>query len=615
MTPKNKKKFFKIIHDAKLKNIISCIDFYFCFNKNFSNTAPEVLFVLLFLSYLAYYGHSCMPIHEFKNNNYLIKKNKIFYKLFQLISNANKNDWFNTVINDILCSNGTQKTPLVLEKKLIYIYKYWYIENKIIEFIRHQKLKNNLNNLNKYKKLIKKYCFKKIDNIQKTTIQNALLNHIFFIIGGPGTGKTSILAYFILILIKSTKKKINIQLSAPTGKAATKLTQSVYYILYKENINKKNTLSFPKKGITLHNLFKIKKETNQCNLQNKKIYKNLDILIIDECSMLDLNLMNIIIDNIYKKTKIIFVGDINQLPSIEIGSVLKNICHNTYKKSHTVIKKNKYNKKKDKIVYKYIAILKKKYRFKKNSGINYLTDNLENYYFNDISIFYQKKYTDIKWKSLQTQKNYLYLLKKIKKYSYKYNKFVQNNYNPKKIIKKFNKYQILCAVNKGIFGTKEINKIIDKWFIQNQKIKFKKNIINKKKESFYHGKPILIKKNNITLQVMNGDIGICLFIKNKFKVFFVLPDKTIKIIDPQIILHYESAWAITIHKSQGSEYSSVNIIIPNYFSSLLSRELLYTAVTRAKKKITIYANKKIINFMLKNKNITYSGLIKAIKLI
>ncbi|VFP83772.1 exodeoxyribonuclease V subunit alpha [Buchnera aphidicola] len=615
MTPKNKKKFFKTINNAKLKNIISCMDFYFCFNKNFLNTSPEILFVLLFLSYLVNYGHSCFPIKEFKNKNCLIKKNKIFYKLFQLISKNNKKKWFDTVINDILCSNGTQKTPLVLEKKIIYIYKYWYIENKIIEFIYHQSLKNNSDDLIKYKKLIKKYCYKKIDNNQKTTIQNALLNHIFFIIGGPGTGKTSILAYLILILIKSSTKKIKIQLSAPTGKAAAKLTQSIYYILYNKNINKYNTLSFPKKGITLHNLFNIKKETNQCHLKNKKKYKNLDVLIIDECSMLDLNLMNIIIDNINKKTKIIFVGDINQLPSIEIGSILKNICYDIYKKPNKIIIKNKYMKKQVKIISNHVSVLRKKYRFNENSGINYLINNLENYSYTNISKFYNKKYIDIIWKPLKTQENYLYLLKKIKKTCYKYKKFIKNTYDPKKIIKKFNKYQILCALNKGIFGTKEINNFIDQWFIKKQTIEIKKNIKKKEKELFYHGKPILIKKNNISLQLMNGDIGICLFIKNKFKVFFILPDQKIKIINPKILLNYESAWAITIHKSQGSEYCSVQIIIPNYFSRILSRELLYTAVTRAKQKITIYSNIKIINYMLNNKNNTYSSLNKNIKLI
>ncbi|VFP78272.1 RecBCD enzyme subunit RecD [Buchnera aphidicola (Cinara cuneomaculata)] len=604
MTPKNKKKFFKIINNAKIKNKISYIDFYCCFNEKFFNVAPEIALVFIFLSYSANKGHSCIPIKKFIKIDHLIKENKIFYKLFQLISLENKN-WFNIIINNFLCSNGTQKTPLVLDRKYIYIYKYWYMENKIIEFIYHKNLKYNISKIEKYKQLIKKYCYKKIDNSQKNTIKNALLSHIFFIIGGPGTGKTSIVAYYILILIKNTNNKINIQLSAPTGKAATKLTQSIYYILNRTNISKKNRLSFPRIGITLHNLFKINKETNQCNLKNK--YKNLDVLVIDECSMLDLNLMNIIIDNVNKKTKIIFIGDINQLPAIDTGSVLKNM----FSKILTKIIKKKY----EKIIYNHVSILKKKYRFNKNSGINTLATRLENNLHINISQFYRILYPDIIWKSLHTHKNYLYMLVEIKKYFIIYKNFIDTNNDPIKIIKKFNKYQVLCAVKEGMFGTKKINKYLNKWFIKNQTVYFKKNTKNENKKKFYHGKPILINKNNNLLRLMNGDIGICLLIKNKYKVFFMLSDQTVKVINPKILLNYESAWAITIHKSQGSEYSSVQIVIPNYYCSVLSKELFYTAITRAKKKITIYTDIKLLEYILKIHNIQYSGLNKKLKLM
>ncbi|VFP88589.1 RecBCD enzyme subunit RecD [Buchnera aphidicola (Cinara piceae)] len=600
MISKNKKKFFKIIHDAKKKNIIYCIDFYFCFNKNSLHYSLETILVILFLSHSIHHGHSCLPITIFKNKKYFKKENKIFLNLLKLISKNNKN-WFHKVINSISCSNGTQKTPLVLERGYIYIYKYWYSENKITEFIYHQSLKINNTQLKKYKQLIHKYCPKRIDDHQKRTIQKALLNHIFFIIGGPGTGKTCILAYLILILINSTKKKINIQLSAPTGKAATKLTQSIFTILNQKNINKHNKLSFPKIGVTLHHLFQINKETNQCNKQNKEKNKKIDVLIIDESSMIDLNMMDIIVNNINKKTKIIFVGDIHQLPSIEVGSVLKELC--TYKEKKFQNKKNIYNQ----IIKKnYISVLKKKYRFNEKSGISILAKKIENNQYYNVSEIYKQKYSDVIWKKLKTKKNYINMLKNIKNYYTKYLKYVNKKYDPKKIIKKFNKYRILCTVNKGIFGTKKINKYLDKWFIK--KINKKNNY--KIKESFYHGKPILIKKNNTSLQLMNGDIGICLYSDNKIQVYFILPNNKLKIIDPRILFNYESAWSMTIHKSQGSEFSSIQIILPNYFSKILCKELFYTAITRAKKKVTIYGCVKVISNIIKNKKKRFSGLNK-----
>ncbi|VFP77868.1 exodeoxyribonuclease V subunit alpha [Buchnera aphidicola] len=604
MIPQNKKKFFRIINNAKINNKILCINFYFCFNKNFSKIVPEVILVMLFLSQSLYSGHTCIPIKVFKKKKLFSKKNDLFFKLFQLVSEGNKN-WFDVVINSNVCSNGVHKTPLVLERKRLYIYKYWYSETKIIEFIYHQSLKFNTKNLKKYKKIIKKYCSKNVDYNQSMAIQKALLNKICFIIGGPGTGKTSILAYLVLVLIKKTKKKINIQLSASTGKAAAKLTQSIYCILNKKKMNKDEKMSYPKIGVTLHSLFNIQKKNNQCKNLHIKTYKKIDVLIIDECSMIDLNMMDIIVTNIKKKTKIIFVGDVNQLPPIENGSVLKEICNVEYQRyyKNTQFKKldtiNNQKKKKQ-----YISILKKKYRFIKNSGLNNLINLLEKKKYFNISNFYKEKYPDIICKSLHTQSEYLDMLKKIKKYYEKYIQFLKKKSNPKKIIQKFNKYQVLCAVKKGIYGTKKINKYLDQCFF------YKKKKNPRKKNFFYHGKPLLIKKNNTSLKLMNGDIGICLVIKNKIKVCFILPNQKIHMVDPYILFDYDSAWCITIHKSQGSEYSSVQVIIPNNSYSILSKELFYTAITRAKKKITIYSNKEIIKFMIKKKKKRYSGLSK-----
>ncbi|MGI4816534.1 MAG: exodeoxyribonuclease V subunit alpha [Janthinobacterium lividum] len=606
MIPQNKKKFFRIINNAKINNKILCINFYFCFNKNFSNIAPEVILVMLFLSQSLYSGHTCIPIKIFKKNKLSSKKNDLFFKLFNLVSEGNGN-WFNNVINSNVCSNGVYKTPLVLEKKNLYIYKYWYSETKIIEYIYHQSLKFNTKNLKKYNKLIKKHCSKKIDHDQAMAIQTALLNKICFIIGGPGTGKTSILAYLVLVLIKNTKKKINIQLSASTGKAAAKLTQSIYYILNKKNMNNNEKLSYPKIGVTLHSLFNIQKKNNQCNNRYTKSCKKIDVLIIDECSMIDLNMMDIIVTNIKKKTKIIFVGDVNQLSPIENGSVLKEICNTEYQKSCKNIQFNQLDNINHQIQKKkYISILKKKYRFIKNSGLNNLINLLEKKKYYNISDFYKKKYPDIICKSLQTQSKYFNMLKKIKKYYKKYIKFLKKKSDPKKIIQEFNKYQILCSVKKGIYGTKKINQYLDQCFF------YEKEKNPRKKNFFYHGKPLLIKKNNTSLKLMNGDIGICLFINNKINVYFILPNQKIHIVDPYILFDYDTAWCITIHKSQGSEYSSVQVIIPNNLYSILSKELFYTAITRAKKKITIYANKDVINYMIRNKKKRYSGLSRKI---
>lgn len=587
MIPKNKKKFFKIIKKAKKKKMIHCSDFYTVINKNLLNISPEIIFIILFLSYSAHKGHTCLPIKIFQKKKKLTKNNKTINKLFHLIKKNNRK-WFIRVINSTLCSNGIYKTPLVITKKYIYLYKYWYTENQITEFIYQKKKRKKINYIKKYKKLINKYCSKKIDYYQKKTIKYALLKNIFFILGGPGTGKTSILAYLILIYIKCKKKKTNIQLSAPTGKAATKLTHSIYHILNKNQLNKYERLSLPQIGITLHKLFNIQKEPDEYKTKNNIQYKKIDMLIIDEASMIDLHIMEMIATRIKEKTKIIFVGDINQLPPIETGSILKNICN--YKKKNLNIKK---------IKNRNVFILKKKYRFKKNSGINFLTKKLEKNKYINISNIREKTNIDITWIKLTKSTNYFNIFNIIRNHYNKYRKFLNKNSDPKKIINEFNKYRILCAVKMGVLGTKKINKNINQWFIKKQQY-------NKKK--WYHGKPIIIKKNNQSLQLMNGDIGICLVKKEKTKIFFIQPNEKIKKIYPKILLNYETAWSMTIHKSQGSEFSSIQIFIPKYSYKILSRELFYTAITRAKKKITLFYNKKILQNRINKKQEKYSGI-------
>ncbi len=525
----------------------------------------------------------------------MVSKNKIFSKLLSLIQEKN-NNWFHSILTSIFCSYGAQKTPLVLDRKNIYLYKYWYLENEVIEFIYRKGLKYQAENFIKYKKLFEKYCPEKIDIHQKLAIKNALLRNIFFIIGGPGTGKTYILTYLILILIKAEKKKINIKLTATTGKAAIKLTQSIYLILKKKLVGKKEKLSFPKTGTTLHQLFNIKKDERPGHDNNQEKYKKIDVLIVDESSMIDLNLMSVIATRIALKTKVIFVGDIHQLPSIEVGSVLQELCDH----KPDFEKKKKWKKN--------IAVLTKKYRFKKNSGINTLIQDIENEKYKNIYKIYKNKFTDIIWREVTNEKTYWQMIKEMQKYYERYRHILNINSTPKQIIQTFNKYRILCAVKDGNFGIKKINKHLDKYFINKQIEESQKPNHYSQKNTWYHGKPILIKKNNISLKIMNGDIGICLLVRKKIKVFFILPDETVGIIDPRALINYETAWSMTIHKSQGSEFSSIKILIPNYSSQIISKELFYTAITRARKKITIYCNIDIIKLIIRNKKKRYSGL-------
>ncbi|WP_075432088.1 exodeoxyribonuclease V subunit alpha [Buchnera aphidicola] len=603
----NKKKIFcNILKKAKEKKFLNNIDFYCC-TLLIPKTISEIKLVILYLSYSANCGHSCLPINLFQKKK-IFKKKNIFKKLWSTI--LNKKNWFNVVLNSPFCSNGTIVTPLVIQENRIYLYRYWNAEKKIIKFILNHKKK--IKKTKKNKKLFQMHCTKNIDKIQKIAIGVMILNHISFILGGPGTGKTTIITYLIIFFIK-LKKKINIKLAAPTGKAAARITEVVYKILTFSELTKKEKKKIPKKGQTLHRLLGVQKDTNEIYSYQytKKKLSNIDILIIDESSMIDLYMMENITNVISKKTKIIFLGDLNQLPPIEVGSIIKEICKKANNKFSAIFSKKleEITQQKTKIdsckypsnINNTMIILKKKYRFNKKSGIGILSAALEKKKYIDFSLIIKKKYKNIFWEKINQNNNYFFMLKEILKIYQGYWKYIQKKHNPKKILEYFNKSRILCALLDGPFGVKIINQFIER------NIKLKN--IKKTKDHWYHGRPIMITANNPTLKLFNGEIGICLLNQNeKLKVFFLSYTDKIKKIDPFLIENFEIAWSTTIHKSQGSEFFYVILIFPNYISKILSKELIYTGITRAKYNIKIYADFNILKKIINWKKKRYSGI-------
>ncbi|WP_343189365.1 exodeoxyribonuclease V subunit alpha [Buchnera aphidicola] len=592
----------KILKIALKKKIINLIDYYFTYfiskKKN-----KKIHFIIALISKITNEGNNCLPINKIKKKyifkkkeKYLIKKTKnIFKKIKKHIKNLlnNKNN---------ICSKGNKITPIVFFKKKLYFYKIWNYEKKISKFLSNNK-KSKYFNYQKKEKIFKYFKKNKIKKIQKKIIINALIYKKIIITGNPGTGKTTI-AMHIIIISRILKKK-KIILTALTGKATILLNETFNKIINKIIIKKKFKKKIKYKCLTLHKLIGLKKKKSKA-FYNKKNKLNIDILIVDEVSMINISIMNYLINSLPKNIKIIFLGDVNQLPPINSTSILydikkyikKNIKRykkiNFEKKKINYLISNKNYIKKKKTILNRILILKKKYRFNKNSNINILSKYIKNKKIKKIKKLFKKKIIQIK---KIKNKKYLYnIFKKTLNYNYNY------NYKNKNILKKIFKNRILCINNKGKKGTKKINKEIDKYIIKNNKIPYKiiKNFI------IYKGKPIIITKNNELLKLYNGEIGIIIdnnkviFYKNKKNIF--IPLNSIK--------NYKTAWAITIHKSQGSEFKNISLILSK---KKLYNQLLYTAITRAKKNIFLYGKKKIFIKSCKKINKKYSGIINHLK--
>ncbi|WDI79019.1 exodeoxyribonuclease V subunit alpha [Candidatus Purcelliella pentastirinorum] len=530
-------------------------------------------------------GSSCLPIENIlkkikkqvpKNKKKKITKINILKSLLK----------FNMV--SIYSENNI--TPIIIFNNKIYLYKIWKMENKIAKFlninkknnyINYKKLKININNL-----------FNKIDKNLKIAAKLAITKKITFIMGGPGTGKTTLIKKIIILLIYNAKKKINIKLATPTGKSAAKLTEEINKKIINKKITIKNKKYIPKQAYTIHTLIGLDYYKN--NIYYKKENKlNIDVLIIDESSMLDMQIISNIISAIPINTQIIFIGDKDQLDPIGIGNILSDIYALKKNKQNKSYINNKKNFKKN---YKFntlcnnIHILKKNYRFKKNSDIAKMAKAINSNNIIKVKNLLNSNTKNIKLINVNKKNNYLILINKFIKIYKKILNMLQNKKPVINIINYLNKYQLLCALKKGNFGTKKINNDIKSILIEKKLINYKS-----KMNKWYIGQPIIITKNNYNLKIYNGNIGIILLDKNKKpNIFLKKKQKNIKKIPIEFIKHYKSAWSITVHKAQGSEFEKVSLILPNEHIPILNKKLIYTAITRAKKKIIIYTNKKTL---------------------
>ncbi|WP_367682804.1 exodeoxyribonuclease V subunit alpha [Buchnera aphidicola] len=594
------------------KKIIHSIDLYF--SQFISKKNYIIMLVAACVSFESNNGHIFLPIEYFKKNNFFSINNKKIIKKILLILNNKKINWLLELKNHSSIGNGNIITPLVLDKEKIYLYKIWKAEKNIFKYLNKKTYFSEIEIIKASQALKNLFPNKEEYYPQKIAIALTLINDIVFILGGPGTGKTTIIIKILLILIQYKKKNIKIQLSAPTGKATSRLIEILNnnQIFYMNDVDLEKNNIFILNPITLHQLLGISKTSNKIFF-NKNNPLNIDILIIDEVSMIDILMMDNIFSSVKKNTKIIFIGDYNQLSPIGIGSILKNIYNYSYfgysSKTISILEKIiqcsnlniKINKNNNILISDKIYILRKNYRFKKTSGIYILSNEIFKNNQKILNKLFNNLIDNVFFYEINNTIQYINMINKIIFYNEEYWNSIEKKDDIKKIIKIFQKNQILCVIKNGLFGINNINNILEQFM-------HTKNIIKKyfyiKKQIWYIGKPIIITKNNKYLNLSNGDIGITNLNNNKkLQVCFLKNNNKVKCIPIELLENYNTAWCITVHKSQGSEFNHTILILPNKNLEILNQETLYTAITRSKKKITIFSNKKILIASInKNKN-------------
>ena len=510
--------------------------------------------------------------------------------------------------------------PLILDdQNRLYLYRYWEYENNLLELIQEKisiiKPKPQadlvLKSLNRF---FPQEDEKGTTNWQKEAAIIALKKYFCVISGGPGTGKTTTITRILAFLLElSSDQKLRIQLAAPTGKAAARLAETIRSIKDKLDCSEKIKQSIPVQTSTIHRLLKPVKGTPYFYF-NALNPLPVDLLVVDEASMVDLALMTKLFQALPKKGSLVLLGDKDQLASVEAGAVFGDICENRPNKIISDIepaKEQEFNgheadQKKIQRLKEHIIILQKSYRFKTNSGIALLSQAVRQGDFcTSLALLKNQEYDDIRLSRLPSPAFQLPELGEI--IIEKYKPFLTAA-KPQKALDNFNNFRILGAVKSGPFGVNALNLLVENILSGQGMIAHSQKDIS----PWYRGRPILITENDYNLGLFNGDIGITFpdetGSEQSFVVYFNTDSNQPRKISTHRLPAHQTVYAMTVHKSQGSEFDNLLLVLPEKDYSVLTRELIYTGITRAKKRVIIWSDEKILTRAISRKIIRNSGV-------
>jgi len=584
----------------------------------YGDNSQELKLLLLLISIKTETGNFCliMPTNkdDFLNDVYLTMESitsakqhknlisKYFIKLFESSKKIVEDN------NQIFGYDGDYK-PVIMTDKAFYFFRWFMYEKNINAFLQKR-----------INPSLKSQDCKSIDNIIELTVTHAkqasdfqltssqisalklaLKNNLTIITGGPGTGKTTIIINILRsLLYANNNNSLSIFLAAPTGKAASKLIQSIQTATNTENAKslsdqqKQIDSKLPEISYTLHRLLYQKlKIKPYYSAVKEELYA--DVLVIDESSMIPIDIFAKLIEIIPDHCKIILIGDKNQLPAVNSISIFNNLIPD---------KNAPLNELKDIIV----RLTETK---RANKDIVELTNAIENNdckwlnHFLDSCSKRDNHSNNIDFRNSKDSpiNNILKTIldKNLKEIiaSFPYEIELINksekeqNQLFKVIFTIFNNFKILCITNEGRYGIQEINAICKK--------------LSRKGADNYHLHPIMITENDYPNSLLNGDQGVIIRIKGIGLKAFFATETGFRSISLFKLKNYTFSYAVTIHKSQGSEYKQILLILPDEEIKIMTKQLIYTGITRAKENVIIYGKEQIflstINCFFNNNNL------------
>jgi exodeoxyribonuclease V alpha subunit len=488
--------------------------------------------------------------------------------------------WLNVLQSCDTVGTPGDYTPLVLDRAgRLYLHRCWGYEQQVAAAILSRSRPPEINETRLDAALDRYFPPENgAVDLQRSAALMALTHRFSVISGGPGTGKTATVARILALLLDVVGDSTpEIVLAAPTGKAAMRLHQSILHAASRLALPDEIRASLPTAVCTIHRLLgvQLRKGGFRHNRDNRL---SCDILVVDEASMVDLQLMAGLLEALRDDARVILLGDRNQLASVEAGAVLADICDSAEMANVPVTQ------------------LTKSYRFGPDSGIaalSHLINSGES--AAAAELLKSGRYPDVLWRPLPTGRAFEDAFSAAVLGGYA--SYLQAS-APGDALAELGSFRILSPLRAGPCGIENLNRLCLNALLPEQK----------NDAQNFRLLPVMITGNNYELGLFNGDTGVVMELDGLPVVWFENPEGGLRHLSTLRLPPSEIAFALTVHKSQGSEFDRVLLILPDHLSEALSRELLYTAVTRARCFIEIWGTEEVFRQTVERCMVRKSGL-------
>lgn len=492
-----------------------------------------------------------------------------------------------------MVSDRGDRTPLVLGKDgRLYLQRYWAAETGLARLIleRCRAVAQSPGSADNAR--IERLFAMDSGGLQHEAARKALCRRFSVIAGGPGTGKTSTVVRILALLAgENGRGGVRIAMAAPTGKAALRLSASIRMQKRALDCSEAARLAIPEEATTLHRLLGAVPGSGRFR-HGPDNPLPFDTLVVDEASMVALPLMHALVSALAPECRLILLGDPDQLASVEAGAVLGDICSAGAAEGSTLGDS--------------VTVLRKAYRFDAGAAIG------------ELARFVNDGNADGALRLLQGSGQGVSLRPPFpsgeepgdgleRALLEGYRPYLEAS-TPAEALQAFDRFRILSALREapGLAGVKGLNAAAERLL--------RRHALIDHSVPFYHGRPVMVTRNSYSMRLFNGDVGIVFDAHDGSgpMVWFPAPEGSVRPVPPERLPEHETAYAVTVHKSQGSEFDSVLLVLPPADSPLLSRELLYTGITRARSAVEIRASEETLRAAVRRPTKRASGLMDAL---